>query len=191
VDPEYRYIQQVMDGDAGAFSYLVARYKDLTFAIAIRILENQQDAEEAVQDAFVQAFRKIRSFRSESRFSTWLYRIVVNQSLTKARKKKRVLPYEDMELAEGRFEEIESCYKGLSGQDQTNYINLALERLAPEDRILLTLYYLEEQSLAEIAEITGISKENVKMKLHRARGKMYTVLSKLLGTELNRMQNVS
>lgn len=85
---------------------------------------------------------------------------------------------------------VESCYKGLSGQDQTKYINQALERLAPEDRILLTLYHLEEEPIGDIAEITGISKDNVKMKLHRARGKMYSVLSKLLGTELNRMKNV-
>jgi RNA polymerase sigma factor (sigma-70 family) len=188
VDPEYRYIQKVIDGDAGAYSYLVARFKDLSFSIAIRILENQQDAEEAVQDAFVQAFQKIKSFRGESRFSTWLYRIVVNQSLTRARKKKRVVPYEDIELAGENFEEIESCYKGLSAQDQTKYIDIALERLAPEDRILLTLYYLEEEPIGDVAEITGISKDNVKMKLHRARGKMYNVLSKLL--ELNLTKNV-
>jgi RNA polymerase sigma factor (sigma-70 family) len=189
VDLEYHHIQQVIDGDAASFSYLVTRYKELAFAIAIRILENEQDAEEAVQDAFVQAFRKIRNFRGESRFSTWLYRIVVNHSLTRARKRKRVLPYADLELAEGQFEAIENCYSRLTGQDQTKYINLALERLAPEDRILLTLYYLEEQSIGEIAEITGISRENTKMKLHRARRKMYGVLSKLLGTELNPMKD--
>jgi len=184
VDPEYRYIQQVIDGDTAAFSWLVTRYKDLAFAIAMRILENEQDAEEAVQDAFVQAFRKIKNFRGEARFSTWLYRIVVNHSLTRAKKRKRTLPYADLELAEGQFAGIESCYQGLTSQDQTKYINLALARLAPDDRIVLTLYYLEEQPLGEIAVITGVSKENIKMKLHRARAKMYGVLSKLLAIEL-------
>jgi RNA polymerase sigma factor (sigma-70 family) len=180
VDLESRRIQQVIDGDAASFSYLVTQYKDLAFAIAIRILQNEQDAEEAVQDAFVQAFRKIKSFRGESRFSTWLYRIVVNHSLTRARKRKRVVPYADLELAEGQFEAIETSYSRLTSQEQTKYINLALERLAPEDRTLLTLYYLEEQPIGEIAEITGISKENTKMRLHRARGKMYGVLSKIM-----------
>ncbi len=189
MDPEYRHIQQVIDGDAASFSYLVSRYKDLAFAIAIRILENEQDAEEAVQDAFVQAYRKIKSFKGESRFSTWLYRIVVNHSLNRAKKRKRVVAWSDLELAEGQFEAIETSSSRLTSQDQTKYINLALGKVAPEDRILLTLYYLEDQPIGEIAEITGISKENTKMKLHRARRKMYGVLSKLLGNELNPMKD--
>src|SRR5579862_2101259 len=98
MDLDSRHIQQVIAGDVESFSYLVKQYKDLAFAIAIRILQNEQDAEEAVQDAFVQAFRKIKSFRGESRFSTWLYSIVVNLSLTRARKRKR--HYADLELAE-------------------------------------------------------------------------------------------
>jgi RNA polymerase sigma-70 factor (ECF subfamily) len=181
VDLESRHIQQVIDGDAASFTYLVTQYKDLAFAIAIRILQNEQDAEEAVQDAFVQAFRKIKNFRGESRFSTWLCSIVVNHSLTRARKRKRVVPYSDLEVAEGQIDAIDNSYRQLTPQEQTKYINLALERLAPEDRTLLTLYYLEEQPIGEIAEITGISKENTKMRLHRARGKMYGVLSKIMG----------
>ncbi len=190
MEPEARHIQQAIAGDAAGFSWLVTQYKDLAFAIAMRILENQQDAEEAVQDSFVQAFRKIGSFRGESRFSTWLCRIVVNHSLTRARKRKRVAPFEGIELAEEHFEEIESCYRQLTAQDQTKYIDQALQRLAPDDRIVLTLYYLEEQPLSEIALITGISKENIKMRLHRARRKMYGVLNNLLGLELNRIKDV-
>ena len=189
MDLEHRHIQQALRGDAASFSYLVTRYKDLAFAIAIRILENEQEAEEAVQDAFVQAFRKIGSFRGDSRFSTWLYRIVVNHSLTRAKKRKRMVPYADLELAENRIEAIESSYHQLTQQDQTKYINLALEKLAPEDRIVLTLYYLDEQTLAEVAVITGISKDNIKMRLHRARRKMYGVLSNLLDVELNTMKH--
>jgi RNA polymerase sigma factor (sigma-70 family) len=154
----------------------------------MRILANGPEAEEAVQDAFVQAFRKIGSFRGDSRWSTWLYRIVVNHSLTRAKKRKRVVAYSELELAEDRFDAIESSYRRMNSQDQTKYINLALEKLGPEDRIVLTLYYLDEQPLAEVAVITGISKDNIKMRLHRARRKMYGVLSQLLDVELNTMK---
>ena len=185
MDQETRYIQQIVDGQPARFAYFVTEYKDLAFSIAIRILENQQDAEEAVQDAFVQAFRRIKDFRGESKFSSWLYRIVMNHSLTRVKKRKRTILYEEIELAEDRIEEVESSYNGLTKQDQTKYINQALQRMAPEDRIILTLYYLEEQPLSEIAVITGISKDNIKMKLHRARRKMYGILNKLLNIELN------
>jgi RNA polymerase sigma factor (sigma-70 family) len=185
LDQESFYIQQVIEGDTTRFTYFVTKYKGLAFSIAMRILENEQDAEEAVQDSFVQAYRSIKAFKGNARFSTWLYRIVVNHSLNRLKKQKTVRQYDKIELAEEYFMQVECSYKRLTSQDQAKYINLALEDLAPEDRIILTLYYLEEQPLSEIAVITGISKENIKMKLHRARGKMYSILSRILGLELN------
>lgn len=155
----------------------------MAFTIADRILENEQDAEEIVQDAFLQVYRSIKNFRKEAKFSTWLYRIVVNKALNQLKKRKIVRKYKDVELAEVQAEAVENGYKSLSSQDQTKYIQLAIVRLNPEDRLLLTLYYLDEQSLAEIGSITGISKENVKMKLHRARKKMYGILSGLMDNE--------
>ena len=162
-------------------------YKDMAFSIACRILGNDQDAEEIVQDAFLQAFRSIRSFKGESKFSTWLYRIVVNGSLNRLKKRKLERSYEDVELAQECVEDVESCYRQLTELDQTKFINQALERLRAEDRLILTLYYLDEQSLAGIEAITGIAKENVKMKLHRARARMYGMLSKLLDMDLKHL----
>jgi RNA polymerase sigma factor (sigma-70 family) len=177
VEQESFNIQQVIDGDVTRFAYLVTKYKGLAFSIAMRILENEQDAEEAVQDSFIQAFRSIKTFKGNARFSTWLYRIVVNHSLNRLKKRKTVRQYDQIELAEEHFVQVECGYRRLTSQDQAKYINLALEKLAPEDRIILTLYYLEVQPLSEISVITGISKENIKMKLHRARGKMYSILT--------------
>ena len=180
------YIRQVIEGDASRFAWFVETYKDMAFSIACRILGNEQDAEEVVQDAFLQAFRSIRSFKGNSKFSTWLYRIVVNGSLNRL-KKRRLKSYEDVELAQECVEDVESSYRQLTVQDQTKFINQALERLRAEDRLILTLYYLDEQSLAEIEEVTGIAKENVKMKLHRARARMYGVLSKLLDMDIKHL----
>lgn len=183
MDREAAYIRQILDGDVSCFSWFVETYKDMAFSIASRILSNDQDAEEAVQDAFLQAYRSLGSFKGNARFSTWLYRIVVNNSISRLRKRRQQRPYEDIGLAEGQMDGIESGFQRLTGQDQTRLINQALERLGEEDRLLLTLYYLDEQSLGEISDITTISKDNVKMKLHRARKKMYGLLHKLLNRE--------
>jgi DNA-directed RNA polymerase specialized sigma24 family protein len=161
VDKESVYIRQIINGDLASFSWFVDTYKDMAFSIACRILGNDQDAEEVVQDAFLQAFRSIHSFKGKSKFSTWLYRIVVNGSLNRLKKRKLERSYEDVELAQKCVEDVESCYRQLTGQDQ--------------------------QSLGEIGEITGIAKENVKMKLHRARARMYGVLSKLLNMDINQL----
>ena len=178
MEREADYIEQIIAGDASRFAWFVDTYKDMAFSIAVRILGNDQDAEEVVQDSFLQAYRSIRSFKGNSKFSTWLYRIVVNSSLNRAQKKRGV--YEDIELVAEQIPAVESSYQGLARQDQTRYISQAMEKLRPEDRLILTLYYLEEQSLGEIAEITGEPKENIKMRLHRARNRMYGVLSRLL-----------
>jgi RNA polymerase sigma factor (sigma-70 family) len=185
VDKETLYIQQIVDGDVARYSWFVNTYKDMAFSIANRILDNDRDSEEAVQDAFLQAYRNIRSFKGDCRFSTWLYRIVVNNLLTRLKKRQRETSYADIELAAAELADVESSYQGLTAQEQAQYIGRAMERLRPEDRLVLTLYYLDEQSLGEIADITGIPKANVKMQLHRARGRMYGVLSVLLNRKVN------
>lgn len=184
MDLESAYIQQVINGDASRFSYFVTTYKNMAFTIAINICENEQDAEEVVQDAFVKAYRSINSYKGHAKFSTWLYRIVVNTALSKIRQKKSMRHYDGLEMAEEHFDDIESSYEKLGALDQAKYINLAIEKLNSEDRLILTLYHLDEQRIEDIAEITGIDKDNVKMKLHRARKKMYGILHRMLKSEL-------
>ncbi len=87
------------------------------------------------------------------------------------------------------FDVVESSYQRMNSQTRQSISPSPLEKLAPEDRIVLTLYYLDEQPLSEVAVITGISKDNIKMRLHRARRKMYGVLSQLLDVELNTMKH--
>lgn len=78
-------------------------------------------------------------------------------------------------------------YKGLTHSDQQKFINIALDELTIEDRLILTLYYLNENSLEEITEITDIPQENLKMKIHRARKKMYIVLERKIKPELHNL----
>lgn len=80
-------IKQVLGGNTNAFAALIDRYKSMAFTIAYRFLKNREDAEEAAQDASINAYKNLASFRHDSKFSTWLYRIVYNQCANRARKK--------------------------------------------------------------------------------------------------------
>lgn len=179
------HIRQVLAGDTSRFVYFVTAYQDMAFTIASRIVHNKEDAEEVVQDAFVKAYTSLASFRQDSKFSTWLYRIVVNTAISKTRKKKFFVDSNETVLIEEiSIQGVENTYKKLSNAEQKKFINNALNEMNPEDSLLLTLFYLEELSLDEITEITGIPKENAKVKIHRARKKMYIILDRQLRTDL-------
>jgi RNA polymerase sigma factor (sigma-70 family) len=97
--------------------------------------------------------------------------------LSRLKSDKRESPGFDLDnVSDAVIDNVESIYKGLAHSDQKKFINIALDELGVEDRLLLTLYYLNENTLEEITEITGIAHENVKMKIHRARKKMYIIL---------------
>jgi RNA polymerase sigma factor (sigma-70 family) len=182
---ELFYLNQVLEGNTSCFSYFIEKYKDMAFSIAFRITNNNEDAEESVQDAFLKAFKSLKTFRKEAKFSTWLYKIVVNTAITKAKRKRNfVLDIDVGNIPEIAAENVEEVYKSLEDAGRKKLIGDVLEELIMEDRLLLTLYYLNENSIDEINSITGIKTENVKMKLHRARKKLYLILEKKLHTEL-------
>ena len=178
---EYFYIEQIKAGDTFRFTYFVDTYKDMAFSIAFRILNNTENAEEVVQDAFLKTYRSLHKFRQDAKFSTWLYKIVVNTALTKAKRNKAWANETALtDIGEIATGQVEEAYRNLARWDRQKIINQALDQLNIEDRLLLTLYYLNENSIEEITEITGVPRENIKMKLHRARKKMYLLLEKKL-----------
>jgi RNA polymerase sigma factor (sigma-70 family) len=179
------YLKLVLEGDTYKFSYFVEKYKNMAFSIAFRISNNREDAEEIVQDAFLKAYRSLDKFRKDSKFSTWLYRIVVNCSLSKVRSKKPESDIPDPEdISEIAAGDMESAYRELTSSERKIFIHDALNELNAEDRLMLTLYYLDENSIEEISAITDIPKENVKMKLYRARNRVFNILNKNLKSEI-------
>ena len=180
------YLRLVLAGDASKYSYFIDNYKGMAFSIAYRIAGNREDAEEIVQDAFLKAFRSLGNFRRGSKFSTWFYRIVVNTSLSRVRTARPAThSLDEDEIGEAAAEDVESAYRALELAERKTLVNQAMEELSMEDRLLLTLYYLSENSIEEISDITGIIRDNVKMKLHRARGRLYNIMDKRLRTEIN------
>ncbi len=180
------YLRLVLAGDASKFSWFVDRYKGMAFSIAYRIVNSREDAEEIVQDAFLKAFKSLGKFRQGSKFSTWFYRIVVNTALTKTRSAMpRPDSFDEGVVEDLLVENVDSAYHNLDTAERKAVVNDAMDRLSVEDRLLLTLYYLNENSIGEITEITGIARENVKMKLYRARNRMYKVLNGKLKSEIS------
>ncbi len=179
------YIEKVLQGDTASYSYLVDNYKDMTYTIALKIVKNPEDAEEVAQDSFVKAFKQLQSFKGNSKFSTWLYTIVYRTAISKIRKKKLEVTDIDEFVIENHsidfsFPQLDL----LKVEEQKRYVTFAINKLPEIDALLITLYYLNENTFDEIIKITGLTKTNIKVRLFRARKKLYKELSKLLKTEL-------
>lgn len=180
------YLEQIRSGNTNAYSMLINKHKTMAFNVALRITRNREDAEEVIQDAFLKVYYSLNDFEGKSKFSTWLYRIVYNQAISKIRKKNIAQNDLDDEIINNfTVGEISRDLNYLASEDQTRYINLALAKLSEEDGAIVTLFYLNESSIEEVSEITGLSESNVKVKLHRSRKKLYDELKQLLNNEVN------
>ncbi|MCE5178933.1 MAG: sigma-70 family RNA polymerase sigma factor [Porphyromonadaceae bacterium] len=166
---ENQRVQQVLSGNTSAFAYFVEAYQDMAITIAYRICGNMQDAEDVVQESYVKAFRNLRSFRSDSKFSTWLYRIVYNTAITQTKKqmwlgsRETVVAEDAIHLADNTFE------LNMDEAERRELVADVMQKMPAGDALLLTLYYLEDNPVKEIAKITGLNESNVKVKLFRAR----------------------
>lgn len=180
------YIYKIKQGDITAFSKLIDKYKDMAYNIAYQLTANKEDAEEITQDAFVKIYKSINDFKGKSKFSTWLYSIVHNTAISKLRKKSiNTLNIDELNGYEiNNIDETQMQISLLNKEDQQKYINKALEVLDPQDRVIVSLYYMEEKKINEIQEITGINDNNIKIRLFRARKKMYSKLFSLLNEDI-------
>jgi RNA polymerase sigma-70 factor (ECF subfamily) len=179
------YIEAVRKGNAQAFSVLVEKYQKLVYTLALKLLKKPEDAEEMAQDTFVKAFQKLDSYEGKSKFSTWLYSITYNACVSELRKRRiEFKSLDDTRITEQDEMKMHDYYREVKKEDQERYLNLALEKLPEDDQVLVTLYYYESQSMDEISMITGLTVSNIKVKIHRARKKMYEFLHEMLHEEI-------
>lgn len=175
------YIGQVIGGDHSAYAALVDRHKDMVFTIAVKILRNREEAEEVAQDVFLKAFNALSSFKGDARFSTWLYRIAYNTAISQSRRKKPVFSAIDDEMIDNyTTDAVSRDVNELDREEQIGAVNRVMENLPEEENLLLTLFYKKEKTIEDIAEITGYSQSNVKVKLYRIRKRMYDDLKRYL-----------
>ena len=184
VHEEAYHIKRVKAGEREAFSRIVDHYSDMVYTICLRMLSDQADAQDAAQEVFIKAYRSISGFRETSKFSTWLYRITYNHCISVIRKKVKVIDLvdelPDYEANEGDLTGIDL----LSREERHNHLQRAMEALPETDAVVVMLFYYDELSLDEIAEVTNLTSSNIRIKLHRSRKKMYKVLSEQLKSEI-------
>lgn len=182
-------IAKVKEGDLNAFNVLIDEYKDMAFTLALKLMKSREDAEEVAQDAFLKAYQKIHQFEGKAKFSTWLYTIVYHTALTRLRKKK--IPIEHSEYTQSEnlvaYSESDAEWRRLQKQERSSYIQQALTALSREDQVAITLFYLNENSLQEICEITQWELSNAKVRLHRARKRLLKALEELLDNEVREL----
>ncbi len=171
-----RLIDEVLAGDQKAFETLVNRHKRFAFNVAFNILRVEEEAEEAAQDAFMKAYKNLLRFDRKSKFTTWFYRIVTNESLSRRRKKK--LDQDPIESA------INMGEMDTDANENKQLVNTAITHLNEKDAELLTLFYLREFNLEEIAELVESTSNTVKVGIHRARQRMAKKMLELLGDEV-------
>lgn len=174
---EEQLIERAQQGDTAAFEALVNQHAQLVYNLALRTLNNPQEADDVAQETFVRAWRALPRFRAEARFSTWLYRITTNLCYNRLPQLKQELtaldPSEDVELVDWS----QQVDKYLLTAEMRRELQKALDNLSESYRLLLTLRHLQGLSYAEIAEITEMPLGSVKTGIFRARREMREALS--------------
>lgn len=180
-------IKAFLNGDQTAFEVLYRKYRDMVGRLSYSIVKNESTVDDIVQDVFLLAYRHLENFRGQSTFKTWIYRIAVNESIRHKNKGKRWQPLPENE---SEFSQIPSTLVAMDnganperllidGQ-QKAMVQRALAQLKENHRLILVLYYLEDQSVLEISVILQIPEGSVKSRLYYAREGLKKVLGPIL-----------
>jgi RNA polymerase sigma factor (sigma-70 family) len=178
-------IDSVRKGNDSDYSIIVNRYKNKAFSMLKRMLKNEFESEEVLQDCFLKVYRSLNTFKGEAKFSTWFYRIVYNTALTRISSQKRKTETE-MTSVEDHFN-LESEYRSdeIEKKDVNQLIYDTISKLPERYSAVINMFYLNEMSIEEISEVMGISVSNVKVILHRSRNSLRDlILNSRLAKEL-------
>jgi RNA polymerase sigma-70 factor, ECF subfamily len=188
---EAQMIASILGGNAHEFHTLIRPHERSVYIMALSLLQNEADAEDAAQEAFLKAFRSLAKFRGESKFGTWLVSITLNEARSRLRSKKNIKMESLDEAQEGQgnvspallrdWREVPS--EALERKEVRLLLQQAISDLAPVYREVFLLRDVEELSVSESAEALGISIASVKVRLHRAR----MMLQKKLAPQLKQV----
>lgn len=175
---DFEIIDSINRGNVSDYSLLVNRYKDRAFSLLRRLLKNEMDAEEALQDCFLKAYNSLKSFRKDSQFSTWFYRIVYNTGLSIISSRKRKIE-QQMSSIDDQFDLASQDDEVYSTADNSRqYILKMVDKLPVRGALVVILFYMDGMSLSEISQVLGTSLVNTKVLLHRSRNALKDLLLK-------------
>jgi RNA polymerase sigma-70 factor (ECF subfamily) len=190
--PETELIARAMDGDSDSFGELYKRHSRRVFYLCYRMVNDTDLAEDLTQEAFVHAFRRLSTFRQESRFTTWMHRIAVNTALMFIRKRNSSIRECPLDPSFGSEEE--TPFEGPTYGKADEVLNMTTDRVAllraiddlpPGYRLMLILHDIHGYEHQEIAEIFGCTTGNTKSQLHKARLRLRAVIGRPKGEERN------
>lgn len=173
---EDRLAIRCRSGDKAAFDELVARYQLRLFHFAYRLLRDRPEAEDAVQEAFVRAYRALPSYRPGGFFSSWIYRITLNECRRRMRARKPTVDIETAPLPAS----VQDPQQTLLTHDRNRQLWAAVNGLPEHYRITLVLFYFEGMPVEHISRILGVSVSAVKVRLHRGRERLAARLADAL-----------
>ena len=157
------YIAKTLNGDTQSFGALVENYQTMVFSLAFKMLKHREEAEEVAQDTFIKAYKSLSKFSGKSKF---------NQNV------------EIDKISSDALSSVESIFEGIERKERSEIIQDCMNQLPDDERIILHLFYFEEQSLKEIKEVLSISESNIKVKLFRARKKLFTIFKNSVEHEI-------
>lgn len=180
-------LDALLGGDKDEFEKLVLQESPRLFRVIMRLVRDETEAESIMQETYLQAFRRLHSFRQESKFTTWLYAIAINLSRGFLRKASRYKPLEEEEIerlqpsfVDGHYLETYETWKPdayTEREDNRRIVHEAIERLPPDYRAIIVLRDIEELPTAEAAAILNITEGAARVRLHRARQALRTILN--------------
>lgn len=182
MESEHAILERVRTGDTRAYGLLIDRHRDGAYTLAVRILGSREEAEETVQDAFLRAYQALGSFRGDSRFGTWLYRIVFNLSMTRVSRRRPPAQSLDVLTEEGPPSVLDTegldVLDRMEREEQVRRVDRLMRSLPDSHRIAVELFYLQEQSYEEIASIMDVPLGTVKTYLFRGRARLRSLLAR-------------
>jgi RNA polymerase sigma-70 factor (ECF subfamily) len=181
-------VERVLAGDTSLFEILMRRYNQRLFRVARGILADDAEAEDVMQEAWLRSFRELASFRGEALFSTWLTRIACHEALARARKRRRLVPItgagteppEPPSATSGPERELEN-------RELQAVLRQAVEVLPDPLRAVFCLREIEGLSTEQTADALGLTEENVRVRLHRAKRSLRQTLDQRIGREVRRL----
>ena len=180
---DQRLIAESLQGDTAAFGLLVRRYQERLYHSVYRLVDNAEDAQDVVQDAFLNAYQSLDGFKGDSLFFTWLYRIAVNTAISLKRKQRITVRMDRGRNGEPALEPLDPSAESrpshaLEQAEEGQRVHEALSRLSPEHRAVLVMKDMEGQKYETMAEILQVPIGTIRSRLHRARLELRGLLEK-------------
>ncbi|MDD2204752.1 MAG: sigma-70 family RNA polymerase sigma factor [Bacteroidales bacterium] len=175
-DEDFIYVEQTINGNVNAFSFIVNKYQNMVFTIVGKVVCDRENSQDVAQNVFLKAYKSLSSYKGNSKFSTWLYAIAYHEAVNYIKQERNyfVSISESSDIAEECDDDVNITYS----DEMLKHLKEEIAILKPDEALLLSLFYNMGKSVEEIAEITGNSISNVKIKLFRTRKKLLLKLSK-------------